>query len=188
MSEIKDAELYRSILQKDSKALELLYDRYEKLLFSFVYKMTHDPQLSEEVIQEVFMKLWKKHSNYSEDKGKFSSWLLTLTRNTALDVLRKQKPQESFEYKEYDSVNIDSNSPEEIVEWKERGKLIKRAVTKLKGEQQKMIDLFYFKGLSHQKISERTELPLGTVKGRLRLALKHLKTHIEKEGGERSND
>ncbi|MEK3855968.1 RNA polymerase sigma factor [Cytobacillus sp. FSL H8-0458] len=187
MSEIKDAELYRGILQKDSQALEKLYDRYEKLLYSFIYKMTQDPQLSEEIIQEVFMKLWRKHSSYSEDKGKFSSWLLTLTRNTALDVMRKQKPHESLEFKENDSISIDSKNPENIAEWKEQGNLVKRAVAKLKGDQQKMIDLFYYKGLTHQKISEQTELPLGTVKGRLRLALKHLRTHLEKEGGE-SND
>ncbi|WP_433747203.1 RNA polymerase sigma factor [Falsibacillus pallidus] len=183
MSDTKDIELYTRMRQKDKSALEALYDKYEKLLYSFAYKMTGSQQHAEDVIQEVFIKLWREHAPYTNEKGKFSSWLITMTRNTALDVLRKQKNNQSFEYIENDSLQVDETTPEDMAEWKEKRTVIRSAVKSLKDDQQKIIDLFYFKGRTHKEISDSTGLPLGTVKGRIRLALKHLRTIIEKEGG-----
>ncbi|TDL30687.1 sigma-70 family RNA polymerase sigma factor [Jeotgalibacillus sp. S-D1] len=183
MSEPHDIELYKRLVQQDKMALETLYNRYEKLIYSFSYRMTKDPKLAEEVVQEVFMKLWKTHAVYSEEKGKFSSWLLTMTRNMALDLIRKQSKRPTVEYEERDSLQEASETPEVMLEEKEQTRLVRRAVTKLKKDQQHIIELFYFQGLTHEKIADRTGLPLGTVKGRIRLALKHLKTHIHEEGG-----
>lgn len=183
MSEFSDKELYGRVLNKDALALELLYDRYEKLLYSFAYRMAGNQQLAEEVVQDVFVKLWKPHAPYSEEKGKFSSWIITLTRNTALDLLRKRKVETSLELIEKDALEATPATTEDLVEWKETGELVRNAVSTLKDEQKKMIDLFYFKGWTQQKIAEATAVPLGTVKGRLRLALKHLRTYIEREGG-----
>ncbi|WP_409290242.1 RNA polymerase sigma factor [Peribacillus sp. SCS-37] len=183
MSGEKDITLYQRILGQDAEALEILYTRYEKLIYSFVYKMTQDSGLSEEVIQEVFLKLWRGHSPYNEERGRFSSWLLTMTRNTALDILRKRKKDPVYEYNENDVKEESGNDVMEIVEFKERSRIIKRAVSLLKDDQQKIIDLFYFKGLTQNKISQVTDLPLGTVKGRIRLALKHLKDYMDQEGG-----
>ncbi|RLQ93114.1 RNA polymerase sigma factor [Falsibacillus albus] len=186
MPEMTEIELYERVRQKHKPALEMLYDRYERLLFSFAYKMTGNAQLAEDVIQEVFIKLWKEHAPYSKEKGKFSSWLITLTRNTALDILRKQKSQESYEYMEKDSLQVDEETPEDLAEWKEKRTIVRKAVADLKIDQQEIIDLFYFKGQTHKEISDSTGLPLGTVKGRIRLALKHLRSIMEKEGGGQS--
>ncbi|WP_026694547.1 RNA polymerase sigma factor [Peribacillus kribbensis] len=181
MPDLQDVQLYQRILQRDKNSLEMLYIRYEKLIYSFIYKMTQNPEICEEVIQEVFLKLWRNHSTYSEDKGKFSSWLLTLTRNTALDILRKRKKETPYEYIETEASEAAGESAEDLAEWKERGSLIRRAVSTLKDDQKRVIDLFYFKGLTQSKISEVTDLPLGTVKGRIRLALKHLKDFMDRE-------
>lgn len=182
MIEHDDIILYLKLQQKDKEALERLYDKYEKLLYSFSYRMVQDSHLAEEVVQEVFIKLWKGNGVYDDSKGKFSSWLLTMTRNTAIDIIRKTKKELSSEIEERDSLQSQDQSIEDQVEWKEEGSRLRKAVDLLKQEQKRMIDLFYFKGLTQQRISEECNLPLGTVKGRIRLALKHLKSQLDQEG------
>ncbi len=184
MSDNLDYDLYQRILNKDPQAMEQLYERYEKLVFSFSYKIMNDASLAEEVVQEVFIKLWRSHSPYSADKGKFSSWLLTMVRNSAMDLIRKNKKNETYEYVENDSLQVAEETPDSIYEWKENRSFLLRAVKKLKADQQEMIHLFYFKGLTQREIADRTQLPLGTVKGRIRLALKHLRGNIDEEGGQ----
>ncbi|WP_027964999.1 RNA polymerase sigma factor [Halalkalibacillus halophilus] len=183
MSE-RDVEFYRRIQNHDQDALEALYDKYERLLYSFVFKMTKQSELSEEVIQEVFMKIWHRKGIYDESKGKFSSWLLTVARNTAVDLMRKKKDT-PYSLEERDSVHQQGPSSEDLLEWKEEGERVREAVATLKEDQQEVIHLFYFNGLSQQKIADRLDIPLGTVKGRIRLALKHLKKNISQhdEGG-----
>lgn len=186
MSE-QDYELYKRIQRSDKQALELLYERYEKLLFSFAFRMTGRRDLSEEIVQEVFIKLWTKPNLYSQSKGKFSSWLLTVTRNSSIDHMRRKNEQtEALE--ERDALRSEDPALEDLVEWKEEGKELRTAITQLAEEQQKIIELFYFKGLSQQMIADEQNIPLGTVKGRIRLALKHLKTYLHKEKGGESGD
>ncbi|MRX71888.1 sigma-70 family RNA polymerase sigma factor [Bacillus lacus] len=182
MVDIDDAALYKRSLQKDKIAFEALYDRYEKLLYSFAYKMTRDESLAEEVVQDIFLKLWNEAEKYDESKGKFSSWLLTMARFKAIDLIRKNKRHEHFELLEKDDARQPAASAAEEVEWQEERSSILAAVKQLKKDQQKIIDLFYFKGLSQQNISNQCEIPLGTVKGRIRLALKHLRDHMSAEG------
>jgi RNA polymerase sigma-70 factor (ECF subfamily) len=178
-----DALLYERIRSKDRDALEIMYDRYEKLLYSFAYRITHDQTLAEEVLQDVFMKLWNGNRVFDSSKGKFTSWLLTITRNQAIDLIRKHKKMDTVEIMEKDSVLRSELSVENEVEWKVQGEILREAVSKLKNEQQEMIELFYFKGFTQQRISEEYQIPLGTVKGRIRLALKHLRSLLDKEGG-----
>lgn len=179
----RDIEFYQNMMDGDKQALEALYDKYEKLLYSFVIKLSSDPSLAEEVLQEVFIKLWTKRAKYDETKGKFSSWLVTITRYTAIDLIRKRKETVSLE-EETDIPEEQDRSIEDLVEWREKSRVVQMALKELSEEQQRIVDLFYFKGYSQQKIAEACELPLGTVKGRIRLALKHLKKHLSTaEGG-----
>ena len=187
MIEKDDASLYAKVKNKDRIAFETLYDRYEKLLYSFAFRYTNDSALTEEVIQDVFLKLWNGTNEYDGSKGKFSSWLLTITRNKAIDEIRKRKRHTHDEMLEKDLLDQDEALVEETAEWNEQKSILKRAMDSLKAEQQQIIDLFYFKGLSQQKIADQCELPLGTVKGRIRIALKHLRKVVEQEGG-RSNE
>ncbi|MBB6448214.1 RNA polymerase sigma-70 factor (ECF subfamily) [Geomicrobium halophilum] len=182
MGKPTDKELYERIQMKDKAALELMYDRYEKLLYSLAYRITKDPHFSEEVMQDVFMKLWngKGAGQYNEDKGKFSSWLLTVTRNTSIDLLRKKKEVE-YQWDERDSLQEEIPSVEKEVEDQEKRDELTEAMDTLPDEQQRMIYLFYFQGLSQQNISKVCELPVGTVKGRIRLALKKLRENLATE-------
>ncbi|MBD1222543.1 RNA polymerase sigma factor [Virgibacillus halodenitrificans] len=175
--QLHDTELFKRIQTHDEEALELLYDRYEKLLFSFCYRMTNNSFLAEEIVQDVFTKLWTKQRNFDETKGKFSSWLLTVTRNAALDKLRK-KSVKTYELDERDALHEDPSSVETQVEWKEENEQLQTAMKTLSEEQRGIIELFYFKGMSQTSIAETCGIPLGTVKGRVRLALKHLRTEL----------
>jgi RNA polymerase sigma factor (sigma-70 family) len=89
MGRPSDYELYQKVQEENKEALEMLYDRYEKLLFSFSYKMLKQKDFAEEAVQDVFMKLWRKKGIYTEEKGKFSSWILTVTRNACIETAKK---------------------------------------------------------------------------------------------------
>jgi len=181
-----DAQLYENLRNKDQSALEELYSRYERLVYSFAYRMTQNAQLAEDTVQDVFMKLWKEHAPYTEDKGKFSSWLLTMTRNTSLDALRKKTRQQEVGLLDKDAEQMKvpiEELPEQMLEWKEKGSVLKKAMTRLKDEQRTIVELFYFHGLSQESISTKLNIPLGTVKSRIRLALQHLRKHLENERG-----
>ncbi|MCA0971485.1 sigma-70 family RNA polymerase sigma factor [Halobacillus litoralis] len=179
----RDLEYYQKMMNGDKQSLEAIYDKYEKLLYSFVIKLSSDHSLAEEVLQEVFIKLWTQKAQYDETKGKFSSWIVTITRYTAIDLIRARKESVSLE-EETDVPEEKGDSVEDLVEWKEKSTDVRRALSQLSDEQRRIVDLFYFKGCSQSKIAEECNLPLGTVKGRLRLALKHLKKHLSiQEGG-----
>ncbi|WP_170006325.1 RNA polymerase sigma factor [Bacillus fonticola] len=173
-----DIELYQLVVQRDQDALERLYTQYEKLLFSLAFRVCQDRSLAEEAVQEVFMKLWTKPGLYDPTKGKFSSWLLTVQRHTAIDLIRKRSDKE-FTLDARDDAQDPEPSAEQLAEWKERKEEIQQAVSALSQEQQEVIELFYFKGFTQREISERMGLPLGTVKGRLRLALNHLQQGMQ---------
>lgn len=186
MDTFTDAQLYIRMRAKDQSALEELYDRYERLVYSFAYRMTQNAQMAEDTVQEVFIKLWKEHAPYTEDKGKFSSWLLTMTRNTSLDALRKKGKQQEVGLLDKDAEQIKvpiEEMPEQMLEWKEKGTVLRKAINRLKVDQRTIVELFYFHGLSQESISSKLDIPLGTVKSRIRLALQHLRKHLELERG-----
>lgn len=186
MGKLTDAQLYLRMRSNDQAALEEIYDRYERLVYSFAYRMTQNVQMAEDTVQEVFIKLWKEHAPYTEDKGKFSSWLLTMTRNTSLDALRKKGKKQEVGLLDKDAEQMKApinEMPEQMLEWKEKGTVLRKAIERLKIEQRTIVELFYFHGLSQESISTKLDIPLGTVKSRIRLALQHLRKHLEKERG-----
>ncbi|EGA90436.1 RNA polymerase, sigma-24 subunit, ECF subfamily protein [Planococcus donghaensis MPA1U2] len=177
MEKSTDTSLYLRVNKQDKDALEELYDRYEKILFSFLYKMLEDKGLAEEALQEVFIKIWRGKGVYDESKGKFSSWLFRMAQNTAIDLIRKRK-KPTVPIEEASQMVSNDEPVEEQVVWQEKKTQIEMAVQHLSAEQQKMIDLFYFKGHTHETIADMCDIPLGTVKSRIRLALKKLKTSL----------
>lgn len=182
-----DLLLYQKILDGDKQALEEIYDKYEKLLFSFAYKTCGQKEMAEEILQEVFIKVWTQKATYDESKGKFSSWIMTITRYTSIDTVRK-KENHNYSLEERDSIHQENPSAENLAEWREQGKLVRNAIKELTKDQGKIIELFYFKGLTQREIAQKCDLSLGTVKGRIRLALKHLRkelSNIDEKGGTR---
>ncbi|MDT3959911.1 sigma-70 family RNA polymerase sigma factor [Staphylococcus kloosii] len=176
---LDENELYQMIIEhKDSASLEKLYDRYESLLYNLAYKITQDQQSSEEVLQDIFMKIWHQKAIFKPEKGKLSTWLITLCRNRAIDILRQRKDVErSFDEAFH---GIETNSlPEYDLLDKECSEELQKIISYLSKEQQTIIALFYFKGLSQQEIADKLTMPIGTVKSRLRLSIKHLNDYLK---------
>ncbi|RST67912.1 sigma-70 family RNA polymerase sigma factor [Bacillus pumilus] len=185
MDTLKDSELYHKIkFDRHKPSLEVLYDRYERVLYSFIYKMTGSRELTEEVLQEVFIKLWRGIGEYHTDKGKFSSWLFMMSRNTAIDLLRKHRNETALEDEHIEYLADHQEDVSKEVEWNEEKQIIREAVSTLSKEQQTIIEDVYFKGMTQKSIAEKLGIPIGTVKGRVRLSLKHLRTRLSRGGKE----
>ncbi|WP_026827467.1 RNA polymerase sigma factor [Exiguobacterium artemiae] len=172
-----DESLYHEMRSGDEQALEVLYEKYERLLFSFAHRFTNNDRLSEEVIQEVWMKIWNGRVDFNTDKGKFSSWVLTITRNAALDCLRREKRQPTIEVEERDG-GYDEPVERTVIE-RETASEVRDAVSELKPDQQELIELVYFKGMTQQQISDQLHVPLGTVKTRIRSAIQELRKILD---------
>ncbi|MCE5008511.1 RNA polymerase sigma factor [Staphylococcus equorum] len=177
---VDEKDLYKMVLEtNDSKSLEILYDRYESLLFNLAYKITQDVQSSEEVLQDVFMKIWNKKAIFNPEKGKLSTWLITLCRNRSIDAIRKKKNIESQFDEDFQGIQTDS-LPEYDLLSKEVSEEINKRISFLNKDQQKIISLFYYKGLSQQEIASKLNIPLGTVKSRMRVSIQHLNNYFKK--------
>ncbi|CEG25486.1 RNA polymerase sigma factor [Bacillus sp. B-jedd] len=178
MREKHDAELMRLVKEKHGHALEELYDRYIKLVYSFVMKFCNgNEEMAKEIIQLVFLRLWTTNSQYDPAQGSFINWLLTITRNICIDYLRKEKMHMQHQQEEPEEIADPANPIEERVETNE----LTVAKNKLTGAQRKLIDLLYWKGYSLSEIAKLEKEPLGTIKSRLHQALKGLRKHLELE-------
>ncbi|MDF9839852.1 MULTISPECIES: sigma-70 family RNA polymerase sigma factor [unclassified Paenibacillus] len=182
MNEVADdVQLMQQIRQKDPDALEKLYDRYEQMVYSFAYRIVKDSMAAEEVMQELFMRIWKNPEQYDSAKGKLSTWMFTVTRNIAIDQLRKintRPPQQSADAEELQQLRDTGAMTEDMVEMLLAGEQIREALQELSRDQQQVMDLIYYQGLTQQEVAYHVAVPLGTVKSRVRLAMKQLQKRL----------
>lgn len=182
MNEVADdVQLMQQIRQKDPDALEKLYDRYEQMVYSFAYRIVKDSMAAEEVMQELFMRIWKNAEQYDSAKGKLSTWMFTVTRNIALDQLRKKNtrpPQQSADAEELQQLRDTGAMTEDMVEMLLAGEQVREALQELSRDQQQVMDLIYYQGLTQQEVAYHVAVPLGTVKSRVRLAMKQLQKRL----------
>lgn len=175
-----DAALMEAIAAEDVRALEALYDRYSALVFSVAYRVLHDSHLAQDVAQEVFLRLWRQPTSFDPERGRFASWLMSVTRNRALDELRRVTRRVRAEDQDEDPV-ADLASTDRLddpalgAEIAEQRIAVRAAMTRLPPEQRRVIELAYFGGLTQVEIAERTGDALGTVKTRIRLAMRKLR-------------
>lgn len=172
-----DKQLILLIAQKDSNALELLYDRYERVIYSFAYQIVKDSMAAEEVMQELFLRLWKNAGQIDFGKGKLLTWMFAVTRNLAIDYLRKRDarlPRQSGDSGNLEQVQDHSTLTEDLVELQMAGEQIREALLGLSRDQQQVMDMIYYQGYTQQEVAQLAAIPLGTVKGRVRLAMKQL--------------
>lgn len=185
--ELTDLQLIERITLKDSNALKLIYERYERPIYTFAYRIVKDEMLAEEVLQELFLRIWNAAEKYDEDQGKLSSWMFTLTRNIAIDGLRRRQTRTSQQVVESEQLNRTPDGvmdTESAVEAKMIGEQVREAIWKLTPDQHQVVELIYFGGYTQQEVSERCNIPLGTVKSRVRLAMKVLKSQLKNIGEE----
>ncbi|MDQ3043723.1 MAG: sigma-70 family RNA polymerase sigma factor [Chloroflexota bacterium] len=184
LSELSDSELIGRVAEGDTLALEALYGRYSRVVYSFALRILGDPQLAEELLQEVFFRAWRQGSGFQASRGTFITWLLSITHNMAIDEVRKRqrRPQK-----------LDSEDPEAVLAGvADTGQSVEdqvwvvtlrdtiaEALDLLPVAQRHVIELAYYQGLTQREIAETLSEPLGTIKTRMRLGMQKLRDFLE---------
>lgn len=174
-----EVELLRRIGQGDRRSFEALYDRFSGILFSTCYRVLNNQEAAEDTLQDVFIQIWEKAPFYDPARGKPLSWAVTLTRNKAIDRLRsaqrRQRLQENMQSESETFDQFDGGSSFDAVASVETSKLVREAITQLSNDQREAIDLAFFSSLTQMQIAERLNVPLGTVKARIRRGMVKLR-------------
>lgn len=172
--------LILELQNKNMKAFERIYELYSESIFGVIFAIVHHEEISEEILQDVFIKVWDNAENYSPAKGRFFTWVLNIARNAAIDKTRSK----SFKN---DRQNLNSVFYVDILEEKSNFSAqvdaigIKKYIEKLKPECKKIIDYLYFKGFTQKETSDALEIPLGTVKTRNRNCLNILRETLNEK-------
>jgi len=170
-----DVELLKAIAAKDEAALAQLYDRYRVILFGLLMRILNNREEAEDVLQEVFLQVWRKAADFDETRGRPFTWLVTLGRSRGIDRLRMLAARDrATEASARDTFEETSDAATDAFRSEQRG-LVSNALAQLPDEQQRPLMLAYFDGLTQSEIATRLGTPLGTVKTRMRTGLMKLR-------------
>ena len=192
---VRDSQLMQRVARRDGDALAALYDLYAARVLGVCLRIVEEGQLAEDMLQEVFVRVWQRAHLYEPARGSLTTWLMGVTRNTCIDQLRRQRarpialePSSAPDALPFEEtlVDPDGDVPQRAAE-NARAALVRRALARLAPEQQLVIELSYFRGLTRREIARKLEWPEGTVHTRARLALQNLR-HQLRELGLDSND
>src|ERR1700756_3105115 len=177
--ELTDVELMRGLQAEDPDALSQLYDRYNGILKALILRVIHNEAEADDLLQEIFMEIWKQSNNFSAQKGKPLGWMVTLARRRAIDGLRKKQAYARAEERLQNETEQQPdawvhNATEDEIMLSDTRRLIRKVISSLPPPQQQAIDLAFFRGMSQREIAAKTNTPLGTVKTRLELGLKKI--------------
>jgi len=185
MPYLDDPDLIRLILQKNEGALAELYDRYHRLIYSIALNIVGQPEDAEEVTLDIFTRVWEKANTYRSERAKVSTWLTRMARNRSIDILRREEVRpmkHSIGWAEIPTEpTVDNDSPETAAHLALQKKRVREAVATLPNNQQQVLALAYFKGFTHSEIAHELNLPLGTVKGRIRSSMQKLRALLQDE-------
>ena len=178
---LADEELMPLIGAKDATAFEVIYDRHGGVAYSLAYRVVGERGAAEDVVQEAFISIWRSGARYDPTRGSVRSWMLGIVRNRAIDVLRSKAgraPKLDFD----DESVLEQRQAEELTEvealQRETAREVRGVLEELPGDQSKVIELAYFGGFSHSEIARMLGVPLGTVKGRMRLGLEKIRGQL----------
>jgi RNA polymerase sigma-70 factor (ECF subfamily) len=162
-----DAQLLERVQRGDEQAMAVLFSRYSKVVYSVALRVLRDATSAEDILQEIFLQIWRNPNGFIATKGNLGGWLAVVSRNRSIDWLRRKKPSEQVE-----EMTLASNF--NLAEEAERNNMMEKAraaIILLPVEQRKTLEMAFFDGLTHSEIAEMTGDPLGTVKTRIRSAL-----------------
>lgn len=170
-----ESELVELLKQHDNRAFHYLYEHYSAALYGIVLPIVNEAETANDVLQEVFINIWRKIDSYDPTRGRLFTWMLNIARNASIDTLRSS----SFK-------NARKNQPLfETVNWNAGSQMnvdnigLRKVLDKLKDEQRTLVELAYFKGYTHEEIAVIEGIPLGTVKTRIRTALMQLRNYLQ---------
>ena len=169
-------ELVTALKAGDEQAFSYLYDHYSGSLYSIILQIVKIPETANDVLQDVFINIWRKISSYDPIKGRLFTWMLNIGRNASIDMLRSRAYQNNLKNQEitetvYESDQV-SQTPVDSIG-------LGRYMGKLRPEHRVLIELAYFKGYTQEEIAEIEDIPLGTVKTRIRNALLQLRDYLK---------
>jgi RNA polymerase sigma-70 factor (ECF subfamily) len=176
-----DATLVRRLLQRDMSAFEQLYDRHSRLVYGLVFRIVQQAGSAEEIVQDVFLQLWRSAARYDASRGPFLPWLLAVARNRALDTLRLKSERQRRREDQTEELPGICAAPafEQQLDDKRRAAQVRDLMGSLEPQQKRAIELAYFEGLSHTEIAETLQKPLGTVKSWIRNGLSRLREGLQ---------
>lgn len=169
-----EQELVSLLRNRDNKAFAYLYDNYASALYSIILQIVNDGELANDVLQEVFVNIWRRIEQYDATKGRLFTWMMNIARNAAIDTLRSRSYQNSRKNQSIGD-NVDTIQVTDVIQPGIDTIGLRKVLEKLREEQRILIELAYFKGYTHEEIAELEKLPLGTVKTRIRNALIQLR-------------
>lgn len=184
---LADVELLERIKARDATAFEQLYDRHSRAAYGLAYRILGDAESAEDTVQDAFLTLWRQPDSYGEERGTVRSWLLAVVHHRAIDLIRRRTHREDRQQMLDDALPLpDSSDTMEQARQNVEGEQVRRALEQLPPDQQRSLMLAYFGGYTHDEIARQLGLPLGTVKGRLRIGLQKMRGYLRGEGLEAS--
>jgi len=178
LQQLADEDLMLMVERKDPSAFEVLYDRHGGAAYSLAYRIVGGPEAAEDVVQESFLSIWRSGARFDAARGSVRSWTLGVVRNRSIDALRRQSgkaPKLDFD----DDATLEAQPSLELTDSeairRETASRVRGALRQLPEAQSEVIGLAYFGGFSHSEIAEMLRMPLGTVKGRMRLGLEKVR-------------
>ena len=177
---LADEDLLSLVGQGDAEAFTILYDRYGRAAFFLAYRLMGERQAAEDLVQDAFLKLWRSATSYRPERSSVRTWLLSIVRNRGIDQLRahasRRRTQDRIE-----ALAPRSQPSEAFAEtWRNSQRdRVRDALNTLPPEQLKVLELTYFSGYTHVQVSELLDVPLGTIKGRMRLGLKKMSVYFD---------
>src|SRR5579875_74895 len=179
---LADEELMDLVCEQDPDAFGVILERHADAAYSLAYRILGNSEAAEDVLQEAFLSLWRR-GGYDRSKGSVRTWILSIVHNRAIDTLRRKgaRPTQAMDVDELLRNRPAEERTEETVAHRERAARLRSALDLLPEEQRRVVELAYFGGFTHAEIAALSELPIGTVKGRMRLALQKLRDELEEE-------
>lgn len=171
-------ELVSLLKNRDTRAFSYLYDNYSASLYTIIAQIIEDMELANDVLQEVFINIWRKIESYDPGKGRLFTWMLNIARNASIDAVRSKSYQNSLK-----NTSLSGQDEQEaiaaVAQTNVDGIGFKKVLERLRKEHRVLIDLAYFKGYTHEEIAQIEDIPLGTVKTRIRNALMQLREYLK---------
>ena len=176
----EQADLMLAMARRDKAALARLYDSLSRPLYSLALKVTNDSADAQDIVQDVFLQLWLKAADYTQERGSVFSWAATLTRNRAIDRIRMRRRRAEIIHESAgdipgSDIGANESTAADTLGLREQATVVRTALTALPHEQRAAIELAFFTGLTQQEIASRLHEPLGTVKARIRRGLLKLR-------------
>ena len=180
-----DGDLLVGVKAGDAAAFALLYDRHSRAAYGLAYRILGEATAAEDVVQEAFLTVWRQAATYSPERGTVRAWLLAIVHHRAIDHVRRR----SYREERQQALDAVVDPPDSADTWEQarqsvEGQHVREALEHLPPDQRRSITLAYFGGYTHDEIARLLGVPLGTVKGRLRIGLQKMRGYLDKQGVE----